>query len=154
MKRLSILLLISVFASSIAMAQPEHRRERIKALKVGYITEKIDLSAKQAEAFWPLYNKYESQMHELRKEFYQQYRKDNPDGNREQAKAYIEADLDYQQRMLDTKKEYKKKFLDVISEQQLADLYQAERGFRQMLVKELRNRNMQQQRQRRRPAMR
>ncbi len=140
MKKLSVLFII-LFTNTVAIAQPGHMREPIKALKIGYITEKVELTAKQAEKFWPVYNNYEEDLHQIRKKFFDKYRKENPDErDREQARAYIEANLDYQEQILNTKKEYQKKFLKVISEEQLADLYQAEAGFRTMLIKELRSR--------------
>jgi len=35
-------------------------RERIQALKISFLTEKLDLTTKEAEAFWPVYNAYDS----------------------------------------------------------------------------------------------
>ncbi|MDO7137674.1 MULTISPECIES: Spy/CpxP family protein refolding chaperone [Algibacter] len=47
-----LLFTVSVFA--------QHKdRERIQALKVSFITEKLDLTAKEAQAFWPIYNAYD-----------------------------------------------------------------------------------------------
>jgi hypothetical protein len=34
-------------------------RERIKAQKISFITDKLDLTAKEAEKFWPVYNAYD-----------------------------------------------------------------------------------------------
>jgi hypothetical protein len=34
-------------------------RERIQALKISFLTEKLDLTTKEAEAFWPIYNAYD-----------------------------------------------------------------------------------------------
>lgn len=60
------LTLLLVFISCWAMGQ-ESRHERIKALKTAYITEALSLSPEEAAQFWPVYNSYEEQMHELRK---------------------------------------------------------------------------------------
>jgi hypothetical protein len=43
----------------------EHR-DKIKALKVADITEKLDLSASEAEKFWPIYNAFENEQERLR----------------------------------------------------------------------------------------
>ncbi|NJX16246.1 sensor of ECF-type sigma factor [Tamlana crocina] len=37
----------------------QSKRERIDALKVTYITEKLDLTEKEAQQFWPIYNAYD-----------------------------------------------------------------------------------------------
>tara|TARA_R110002096_G_scaffold236447_3_gene427017 strand:- start:8354 stop:8800 length:447 start_codon:yes stop_codon:yes gene_type:complete len=34
-------------------------RERIKALKISFITSKLDLTSKEAQEFWPVYNAYD-----------------------------------------------------------------------------------------------
>jgi len=46
--------------------QNKYDHEKIKSLKVAFITEKLDLSSKEAEAFWPIYNDYEKKREALR----------------------------------------------------------------------------------------
>ncbi len=59
--------LILLFAASLeSFAQDGDKHERIKALKVSFITEKLELSSAEAEKFWPVYNTYDSQIHDLR----------------------------------------------------------------------------------------
>lgn len=57
MKKIIPILLI-LFASLNTMAQHKNR-ERIKALKVSVITEKLELTEKEAQKFWPIYNAHE-----------------------------------------------------------------------------------------------
>lgn len=58
MKKIIItaLLLIVTFNSS---AQREDRKERIKVLKIAFITERLDLTKTEAQQFWPIYNAFE-----------------------------------------------------------------------------------------------
>ncbi|GGZ82735.1 sensor of ECF-type sigma factor [Algibacter mikhailovii] len=63
MKRL-LLILVLLFAINIS-AQHKNR-ERIKALKISFITEKLDLSEKEAQEFWPVYNAFEKQTSQIR----------------------------------------------------------------------------------------
>jgi hypothetical protein len=51
-----------------AFGQRKERQERIKALKVAFITEKLELSPKEAEQFWPVYNEIELKKETLRRE--------------------------------------------------------------------------------------
>lgn len=46
--------------------QNKFDKDKIKALKVAYITEHLELTSKEAQVFWPIYNKYEDQMNALR----------------------------------------------------------------------------------------
>lgn len=42
-------------------------REKIKSLKVAFITERLELTSKEAQQFWPIYNKFEDKRQLLRK---------------------------------------------------------------------------------------
>jgi len=61
-------LLIAFFLlSTISIfAQRQNRFERIKALKTAYITDKVNLSSQEAEKFWPVYNEFEKELHQLK----------------------------------------------------------------------------------------
>jgi Spy/CpxP family protein refolding chaperone len=50
----------------LAFAQGRQGPERIKALKTAHITESLDLTAAEAQLFWPVYNKYQDQLEDLR----------------------------------------------------------------------------------------
>lgn len=60
MKKLLTILIVLLF--TFQLQAQESRRERIKALKIAYLTEKLDLQPEQASAFWPLYNTYEDEL--------------------------------------------------------------------------------------------
>lgn len=61
-----LLLICLVFISMSSLAQ-NGPRERIKAFKVAYITEKLDLTSKEAQQFWPIYNNHEETIDKLRR---------------------------------------------------------------------------------------
>ena len=53
------------------IAQPEGRKgmkDKIRTLKIEFITEKLDLSSVEAEKFWPIYNVFDKAYMELRHE--------------------------------------------------------------------------------------
>lgn len=39
--------------------------EKVKALKTAFITDRLDLTSAEAEKFWPVYNQYEKELHQL-----------------------------------------------------------------------------------------
>jgi len=65
MKKTIITLLFIAFTIG-AFAQKHERRERIKTLKIAFITEKLDLTETEAQKFWPIYNAHEKEMEMLR----------------------------------------------------------------------------------------
>lgn len=50
----------------VSNAQHKPDRDKIAALKVAYITEKLDLTTQEAQVFWPIYNTHEKDMEALR----------------------------------------------------------------------------------------
>ncbi|MET7027817.1 hypothetical protein [Sediminicola luteus] len=63
-----------LFITVVSFAQDRPDREKIKALKVAFITERLDLSSKEAQLFWPIYNEHESNMEDLRVKEWSQVR--------------------------------------------------------------------------------
>ena len=44
------------------------KKEKVKALKVAYLTNNLSLTTAEAEKFWPIYNAYDEKQFELRHE--------------------------------------------------------------------------------------
>ena len=140
MKQLLHIALFLLFSLQ-AFAQPgPPDRERIHAIKVGFITDRLDLSSKEAEGFWPVYNRYDDEFITLRMEFRKKYMKNaKGDLNPREAHKFIDDDIEYREKMVELRKKYKDEFLKVISATKLAELYQAEADFKEMLIKRLEN---------------
>jgi LPS O-antigen subunit length determinant protein (WzzB/FepE family) len=66
MKKLIIPMLILLMSFQAFGQRGEKMRERLKAQKVAFITERLDLSADEAQKFWPIYNAHEKEMEMLR----------------------------------------------------------------------------------------
>ena len=141
MKRLLYILLFLLGQQATALAQPEHRIERIHAIKVGFFTERLQLSSKEAEDFWPVYNAYEDELRAIRNTYRDKYRKTKgAELSPMAAQKFIDDDIAYREQALGLRKKYKDSLLKVISAQQLAELYKAEADFKEMLIKRLERR--------------
>lgn len=66
MKSKYILLFVFSFIFLNGFSQENKKRDQIKALKTAFITTELDLSAAEAEKFWPIYNQYDARFFELR----------------------------------------------------------------------------------------
>lgn len=63
------LLLIAIFFFSIysfAQSNIEDKKEQIKAMKVGFITNELALTTEEAAKFWPIYNAYDDKQFEIK----------------------------------------------------------------------------------------
>lgn len=119
-----LLLLIAIFGFfSFATAQNTNsqRIEKIKALKIAFITQKLQLTSAEAQNFWPVYNQYENEIRKIRS--------NNKNGDV----------LENEQQLLDTRKKYKASFEKILGHQRLNDLYNAERDFRNVLIRKLKD---------------
>lgn len=78
MKTILLPIMLLLFSVS-TIAQPN--RERIRALKAAHITSKLNLTEKEAQQFWPIYNTYDentskikhSDIRDIRQEIKQSY---------------------------------------------------------------------------------
>lgn len=119
-----------IFAFPLS-AQDKQRSEQIESVKVAFITQKLDLNSSEAEKFWPVYNNYQREM----KVVFNARRaaKNDPD-------AKLDGELDIETRLLDTRKKYKQEFSKVIPSEKVSLFFQAEREFREQMIRELRER--------------
>ena len=110
--------------------------EKMKAARVAFLTNELDLSAKEAEAFWPVYNQAQAEKDAAYKETRAAYKalndaiKENK-GDKEiekLLKAYLQASKVPAQ--LDD--EYLPEYLKVLPAGKVAKLYISEEKFRKM----------------------
>jgi hypothetical protein len=73
MKKLTIILIL--MAATVIHAQKEgdypgveKMRERVKAERIAFITEKVALTTDEAQKFWPVYNSFSTEIENMRKE--------------------------------------------------------------------------------------
>ncbi|MEO8822860.1 MAG: hypothetical protein ABI366_04735 [Ginsengibacter sp.] len=122
MKRYLLIIIAAFGFISFVQAQKGNGREKIRALKVAFISQKLNLTPAEAEKFWPVYNQYENEIIQLR-------------ANRKDGDV-----LDNEQKLLDIRKKYKPSFEKILGPGRLNDLYNAEKDFRSVLIQRLKER--------------
>lgn len=127
---------ILCIAASNLKAQPQDN-EKVKAAKIAFITNKLNLTSKQAEQFWPLYNEFEAKRKDLKGPSKEGAEAELTDA---QAREEIKKMFASRQQEVDLEKEYADKFMKVISPKQVHALLHSEKEFTRMLVKRLRER--------------
>jgi hypothetical protein len=142
MKKITLvfIMFISLFG---AQAQDEkdreQHRERIKAMKVAYITQEMKMDPELAQNFWPIYNKYECQKMDLHRREHEELKDLETLSEQEAEKMLIE----YQEI---EKEEYQIKkalFSDlkkIISAKKIIQLHKLESDFNKKLLREYRER--------------
>ena len=120
-----ILYLMLILLPFSGMAQDGLRgenRQRLEAIQIAYLTKELSLTTQDAEKFWPVYNKYQDELRGLLR-----------NGGEEDV-------LTRQQKALDIRKKYKNDFVKILGADRTNKLFQAEDKFREMVKRELQNR--------------
>ncbi len=143
----SVLLLI-ITLPMVNYAQKEQRKgmlkEKIETQKIAYITNKLALTATEAQQFWPVYNEFSDKNEELLKAFRKNNLEDR-DVNVEtisdkEAMDMADEQIIHAQKILDLRKKYHAEFKKVLPAKKLLKLYQTERDFKKFLLKEIKER--------------
>jgi hypothetical protein len=145
MKRLTILItILSLAFTSILKAQDDIPRgkEKIRAAKVGLITNRLNLTEEQAKTFWIVYEEFDKKRSEIRKNVREMTAESrNITTTDDKILADLKEVLSLKQKEVDLEKEYLSKFLKTINVRQLSELFKTEQLFNQMLVKKLERKN-------------
>ncbi len=142
---LTTLFLVMFLSSSLQGQHPgmknfDENKDKIKAHKIAFITDKLDLSPAEAEKFWPLYNEHEAKVDQERKGFREKH-DFSPDQIKKMsdkdASDFIAAQENHEQEMLDLNKEFNTKLKGVLSPQKILILMESEREFRVELMRKV-----------------
>lgn len=122
--------------------EAQSKQDKIKSLEIAYISRELDLTPEEAQKFWPLYNKYTHEVNQLiaeRKRKTQEL-KGKPRTDDNVAAAALDKELGYERKMLDIKTRYKQEFLKAIPARKVGILYRSEREFRNMMIRQMKER--------------
>ena len=141
MKKLALIAIMAIAIISTSFAQDGERgkrgKERIESLRIAFLTEKLELTPEESQAFWPIYSEMTSEIRSLRKEG---KRPKGEMGNMTdaEAEAMILQHFEIQEKVLDLKKEYFKKLRTAIPPRKIAMLEPLEKRFKQRLLNRVR----------------
>lgn len=139
MKQLSFSILFLVITAVAFGQKRAGNSEKIEAYRVAFFTQKLDLTEKESKAFWPAYNAYQKELKTLRKDARQLNRANYSDMTDKELEEVIEKRFKLEQKQLDLKKRYYKKFKTVLPIKKVAKLPQVERAFRSALLKKMKD---------------
>lgn len=120
-KYLLFLLALGTFLAVNAQKRIINEENKIQALKIAFITQKLSLTSEEAQKFWPVYNQYNGEVQSLRIE---------------NKGDVIERDT----KLLQLKKKYNGNFEKILGKERANQLFSVEGEFRNVLIKQLKNR--------------
>jgi hypothetical protein len=126
-----IIVCLSIVLSVGAFAQ---QGKRIEAMRIAFITQRLNLTSEEAQQFWPVFNQFSEKMQQIKGPKSDTALEDMSDAD---AEKMILSEFDKEAKELDLKKEYYQKLKKVLPVRKVAKLYRAERDFKNELVKYL-----------------
>lgn len=148
MKTLQIYVIVAIFfISGLSFGQEvKNPGEKVRSLKIAYITQELELTAKEAEKFWPVYNEYDRKIRGLERNERMKVRTIIKESNGyknvtdNQADEILNRIYKIERQIFDTKKEMDQKLSKVISKKKILRLKHIEREFVRNLMNRLRSR--------------
>ncbi len=140
-KKLLILLLCFMGTSWFYAQGPA--RDRIKTLKVAFITERVGLTSKEAQAFWPVYNEYEEALEAIRRRERIELRSQISmlqDLSNSESSALLDKFMAIQEEKHLAQQDFISEIRTVISPKKTLLLLKAEEDFKKRLLQQMRKR--------------
>ena len=139
-----VILAFILVSFSISSSAQENRYDKIKAVKIGFITEQLELSTEQAQVFWPIYNAADSNKRRMRRELSQIYLevrtlRDKSELSEEKSKILWNSIQELKSRETSQNQNYEKQISDEFGFKLLTELLVAERDFNARLVRRMGN---------------
>jgi hypothetical protein len=142
---LTVGILISLFTFIVPMQaqnqQLQQRLEQLKAQKIAYITQRLQLTPAEAQQFWPVYNEFAAQkekLNEQQKEITANLSKGWADLTDKQKEDISDKFINNRLEQAKLESEYHQKFKKVLPISKVLKLYEAENQFKSQLIRQLR----------------
>jgi Spy/CpxP family protein refolding chaperone len=121
------------------------KKEKVEAMRIAFITQKLDLTSEEAQKFWPVYNEFQKKrvaLHKKRREEIKNIKENLDSLSDKQIEAFVDGEMAFKQKNLDLEKEYHAKFKSILPIKKVAKLYRAEEQFTRHLLERLSERGM------------
>ncbi len=142
-KRMIIACIVMMGISIVSLhAQKLSRFEQLNAQRVAFITEKLQLTPEEAQAFWPVYNEYRRKKNELeqtKNQLIRNYAVNRKTLSDEEIEKIADRYVQLEQKQADLLVTYHAKFKKVLPIKKVLMLYRVERQFTTYLLQQIRN---------------
>ena len=138
------ILFLTLSINTFAQAKFQDKKEQIKALKVAFITDELNLTSDEASKFWPIYNAFDDKQSELKYDKMRSYknRLENDEAKKmtdKEASALLAQMESTDDELYQLRKKYNANLKGVLSPIKIVQLKSAEEKFNRKLLKQYRD---------------
>jgi len=137
-----IVWLMVLLTTTVLVAQ-RPAQERIKTLKVAFITERLGLTSQEAQEFWPVYNAYDESLQKLRRKERQRFGSQLPyldDLSDDEASKLLTEFRILQVEKHNLEQDFLEDLENVLPSKKIVLLLKAEEDFKKRLLQQVRKR--------------
>ena len=137
MKQSILILLAFLYTTASISAQDfENENEKVQEMRMKFYNEQLQFTEAEKQSFWPLFEQFKKEEQNLKNQF-------KPDQRFElmsdaQAEEFILKSLDHEEKLVELKRQYVKKMMEVIPVRKVAMLNRTERQFKYMILNDFR----------------
>ena len=140
----TVFALMLVFLGTSMWAQPDDhqkKKEKMDAMRIGFITDALQLTSEEAQVFWPVFNEMNDKLFALRSEEHKAMMKQKDKGKTiddmsdKELNDMMLKHIANEKEMATIKESYHQKFLDVIGVKKTAKLYKSDHDFKRELLR-------------------
>lgn len=143
MKKIQLITAIALLISALTFAQGGKFRDQIKASKVAFITNELNLTTTEAEKFWPLFNTFDDKQREIKKEKIKGYMNRLDDSEDKLTEKEAAAALAQMEKTEEELHQLRKKFIAdlkaILPATKILKLKKADEDFNRKLLKQYKN---------------
>ena len=140
MRKVFMVVIWATLCYTTAFSQNDNAKDKIEAMRIGFITQRLALTPEESQQFWPIYNQYADRLKQIRLEA----RSPRPliTLNDEETEKFIMSNFDKDIKEIELKKEYFIKYKKILNVRRVALLQTAERDFVEQVLKKWKENNM------------
>lgn len=115
--------------------------EKIQVQKVAFLTNKMGLTAEEAQKFWPVYNEYDAQRNQIleqRRSTSYYYTQNASKLSEKETDAIIQKYISLQKQETELLEKYNARFRQILPASKVMKLYVSEVEFRNFLLRQIR----------------
>ena len=137
MKQL-IIVLIFIFVGGKNPIFSQNGNQKIEAMKIAFITKRLNLTPDESQKFWPVYNQYEAEKKQIRLTTVGSIKqlKDDGDFTNAEAEIAISKYIEFKSKELELVKKYVAEFRKILPGVKVAKLMTADDRFKKLLTKQ------------------
>lgn len=141
-RKITLLLFVLIGFAGMVSAQRGGgaRKDKIEAMKIGFITQRLNLTPEEAQKFWPVYNRFNDEMERVRKGNRAKLMEEAGDMDNmsdAEAEKALNDMIASRAAELEIIKKYTTEFKKVLPPQKVVKLFVAEQAFKRELLKKL-----------------